>query len=91
MLHFFDTYEEQYERAAQEEEEARARRLEYLNQKHGQVFDNLIVAERFNEQAAYNRFMDELHRHEEEQARQVEFVRRGSPLPIIEAWEHGSL
>lgn len=91
MLHFFDTYEELYARAEAEQEIERGLRLDYLNYKHGREFTDLREAECFNEQVAYNRYMDELNRQEEEQARLAELNRRGSPLPVIEAWEYGSL
>jgi len=91
MLHFFDTYEEQFAQSEKEEAAARANRLAYLNQKHGQVFDTLTIAERFNEQAAYNRFMAKMEAESEAEAVKAEFKRRFSPAPVIDAWEHGAI
>ena len=89
MLHFFDTYEAEFAFAQEREEAALAYRLGYLEHKHGRKFADNREAERFNEQAAYNRFMDALHAEEEAKAEAAEFVRRGSAMPVIEAYMHG--
>ena len=90
MLHFFDTYEAELAFAQEREEAELAYRLGYLEDKHGRKFTNLLEAERFNERAAFNRYMDELHAAEQVRAEQAEFVRRGSPMPVIEDYMNGS-
>lgn len=91
MLRFFETYDARIEEVLEEDRREAAARLAYLNHKHGQVFDTLTIAERFNEKAAHDRFMAKLEVEMAEEAEKVEFNRRYSPAPVIDAWEHGSL
>jgi hypothetical protein len=91
MLRFFQTYDERFEESMEEECREAAARLTYLNHKHGQTFENLTLAERFNERAAHDRFMKNLEAQMIAEAHKAEFNRRGSAAPIIDAWEHGAL
>ena len=91
MLYFFNTYDEEFAAEQVRDADERAYRLGYLESKHGQKFDTYAEAERFNERAAFNRYMDELQAANEVKAQEAEFVRRGSAMPVIEAWMHGDL
>lgn len=91
QVSFMNRYDSLIEDALEDEKRERDNRLAYLNHKHGQVFDNLAVAERFNQQAAHDRYMVEIELERVAADERAEFNRRGSPMPIIEAWEHGSL
>lgn len=91
QVSFMNSYDSLIEDALEDERRERDNRLAYLNQKHGQVFDTLAIAERFNQQAAHERYMAEIELERQLAYERAEFTRRYSPRPIIEAWEHGSL
>ena len=87
MLRFFDTYEAAFEESEAEEAAALARRsetdgVEYTSWSHYySVQEAKDHAEYLKEEAI----------RQEEAARAAEMARRFSPLPAIEAWEHGAL
>lgn len=91
QVSFMNRYDDLIAEALEEQEGARVIRLAYLNKKHDQVFPDLQAAEHFNVQAALARYEREAAAEEAERAEKAEFVRRGSPMPAIIAWEHGTL
>lgn len=90
MLRFFNTYDQQIEEVIAEHDRADARRLVYLNEKHGTSFTTLREASKHNEQMAWNRWEQEREAEAAAKAQQAEMTRRFSPLPYIEAWEYGA-
>jgi len=87
MLRFFDTYEAQFHESEVEEAVALQRRsdrdgIQYTSWSHYyECKDNQAHEEWTKEQALLDA----------ELAHKAEFERRDSPLPVIEAWEHGVL
>lgn len=89
MLRFFDTYEDEIEahleRECHEEELYKAS----LEAQFGRSFETLSEALRHREKVEYDLYLQECAAREAEEARRRELTRRFSPLPLIEAWEHG--
>jgi len=91
QVSFMNRYGDLIAEALEEERNERVQRHLYLNQKHGQTFATYEEAERFNIEAAMARFEREAAALAQVRNIRAEFMRRGSPLPVIEAWEHGGL
>lgn len=87
MLHFFDTYEKEFERHQAEEDAALAYRSEQDGIKYTS-WNHFYQVKEAKEQEAWEA---EQATRKAEADLKAEFARRGSPLPFIEAWEHGTL
>jgi hypothetical protein len=87
MLHFFDTYEQEFERHQAEEDAVLAYRsekdgIQYTSWSHYYDVKEAKDADEWEAEQAIRKAEADL---------KAEFARRGSPLPAIEAWEYGTL
>lgn len=87
MLHFFDTYEQEFERQKEQEDAA----LAYRSEQDGIQYTSWTHFYEVKEAKAYADWEAENAVRQAEIDLKAEFARRGSPLPFIEAWEYGSL
>ncbi len=87
MLHFFDTYEAQLAEHLEEEK----RQLAYVSERDGVAYTSWMHYYDVKEQRDNEAWLAEKALKDAKLAHQAEFIRRGSPLPVIEAWEHGTL
>jgi hypothetical protein len=91
MLSFFDTYDADMEKQVEQERQELEERRLYLEVKHGRSFASYTDADIFNVEAARQRYAREAEEEKKAQALKDKFNARMSPLPVIDAWEHGSL
>jgi hypothetical protein len=87
MLRFFDTYEAAFEENEAEEAAALAR----VSERDGIQYRNWMHYYDEKEKRDYAEWQAEEAKRQEAAAHVAEFNRRGSPLPTIEAWEHGAI
>jgi hypothetical protein len=80
-----------YEAAFKEEEEREAALLKRNSERDGIEYRNWSHYYSEQDRRAAEAWERENAARIEQQAHKAEFNRRGSPLPAIEAWEHGAL
>lgn len=91
MLRFFDTYEDEIEAHLEAERHEEEIYKASLEAQFGQSFETLGQALLHREKVEYDLYLQECAAREAEKAHQRELMRRGSPLPVIEAWEYGAI
>ena len=87
MLRFFDTYEAAFEES--EAEEAAA--LKHRSEQDGVEYTSWSHYYKVQEEKDHAEYLKEEAVRQEEAAIAAEMTRRFSPLPVIDAWEHGAL
>lgn len=87
MLRFFDTYEAEFEAQAEQEKAA----LAYASERDGFAYTSWSHFYELKEERDRKEWEAEEAARRAAAAEKAEFNRRGSPAPVIEAWEHGAL
>lgn len=84
---FWNTFEEEFERVAEEE----AQQLASLGEHYGRIFPSYSAYYNFLDEQSEAEYRAEKAAREAAAAERAEFNRRGSPMPLVDAWEHGDL
>lgn len=87
MLHFFDTYEARFEESQEEDRQA----LAHVSERDGVEYTSWSHYYDVKEAKDHAEYLAEEAKRQEAEAHRAEFNRRGSPLPTIDAWEHGTI
>lgn len=87
MLQFFNTYEAQFEESQEDDRRA----LKARSERDGVEYTSWSHYYDVKEAKDYAEWQAEEAKRAALAAEAAEFVRRGSPMPAIIAWEHGSL
>ena len=82
---FWNSYEEESQRVEAEEQDT----LRFYGEEHGRIFPTFSAYYDFIEAEEERRYCEAKEARRAAQAEREEFHRRGSPQPIIQAWEHG--
>lgn len=80
-----------FDRLWAEMQEQEAAQLAALCEHHGQDFPNFMAYYNFLDEVREAEYREECAAREAALAVRAEFYRRGSPAPVIDAWEHGDL
>jgi hypothetical protein len=85
VARFWNTFDEEFQRVEDEEQE----HLRALGEQHGRIFRNMSAYYDFYEARQEQEWLEQAAQKREAEEARAEFFRRGSPTPIIDAWEHG--
>lgn len=82
---FWNSFEENLQRVEEEAQD----HLRLLGEEHGRIFLNWSAYYDFYEAQREAEYRAAEEAHAAREAARLEFCRRGSPQPVIQAWEHG--